>query len=141
MGEAGGPVFGEANGFAGGHLDDGEHLAGDGDDGSIRGTTDFEGAPKAEALDAFQPAVNDQMVAEFGRAFVIDFGPDDDGKALGRSHFDQAHAELFGEQGAGDFDEAQIDDIVDDAGAVCVEEHHLDGCFNARSLDGGRLGR
>jgi hypothetical protein len=48
---------------------------------------------------------------------------------------------LFRQERPGDFDKAEVDDVVDDGGAVRVEEHHLNGRLDAWSLDGGRSGR
>ena len=141
MRKARGPILGKTNGFAGGHLDNGEHLARHRDDGFIRGTANFESAPEPQPLDAFQSPVNDQPIPEFSRAFVVDLRPHDDGIVLRGGHFHEAHAELFREQRACHFDEPQVDDIVHHAGAIRIEKHHLDGRFNTRSLDGRRLGR
>jgi len=41
------------------------------------------------------------------------------------SHLDQFHTKIFGEEGAGDFDETQVSDVVHDAANISVEEHDL----------------
>ena len=84
--------------------------------------------------------MDEQFIAEPRRAPVVDLGAHYDGKSLRARHFAETHPELLREMRAGNFDEAQIDDIVDDAGAVGVEEHHLHGRFDARDLEGRRWG-
>ena len=140
VGETGRPIGWQADGFAGRHLDDGEHLPGGDDERGGGGSANLEGAPKAEPVHAFEPAVDDEVVAEDGGFAVVDFGADDDGVNVGAGHFHEAHAELPGEEGAGDFDEAEVGDVVDDGGAVGVEKHDLHGDFELRSFRGGGVG-
>ena len=141
MREARGPILRQPNWLSGRHLNHSQHLPRDGNERVVSGTADFKGAPETGALHAFQAAMDDESVAQPGGAFVIDLRADDDWIGLRRRHLDQAHAELLGEERARDFDEAQVDDIVDHSRAVGIEKHDLDGGFDTRSLDGGRLGR
>ena len=140
MGETRGPIGRQAHGFSGRHLDDGEHLSGGDDERTIGRPANLEGAPKAEAVHAFQPAVDDELVAEDGGFAVVDLGADDDGVKVRAGHVHEAHAELLGEQGAGDFDEAEVGDVVDHGGAVGVEKHDLHGDFEAGNFCGGGVG-
>lgn len=140
MGETGRPIGWQAHRFAGRHLDDGEHLPRGDDECAVGGAANLEGAPKAEAVHAFQPTVDDELVAEHGGFAVVDFGADDDGVDVGARHVHEAHAELLGEQGAGDLDEAEVGDVVDDGGAIGVEEHDLHGDFDAGSFRGCGVG-
>lgn len=135
VGVAGGPVGGEADGFALGHLDEGERLATSDEELRVGGVADFEGAPEAGAFDFFEVAVDDEFVGEFGGFAVIDFGADDDRVELGLRHFTERHAEFGGEAGAGGFDHAEVSDVVDDAAAVGVEEHDF-----FAGLNGGGIG-
>jgi hypothetical protein len=66
-----------------GDLDDGEHLAGGGDERAIRRSADFESAPETQAFDALQPAVHDEVVTQAGRALAVDPRPHHDGIVLG----------------------------------------------------------
>ena len=62
---------------------------------------------------------------ELRRAPIIDFRPDDDGVFLVLGHGGEPEAEFAGEKGARNFDETEVGDVMDDCGAVGVEEHDL----------------
>ncbi len=91
----------------------------------IDGPHDPEGAPKPDPLELVEPAFDHEPVAQFRRAAVIDLGPDDDRILLVFGHLGEAEPELFGQKGPRDFDEAQVGDVMNDGGAVRIEEHHL----------------
>ncbi len=82
MREALRPIGREAHGAAGGHLDEGEHLAALDDEGVVAGAANLEGAPKAHPLDGLDATVDDEEVAEAGRLAVVDLRTDDDGVLL-----------------------------------------------------------
>jgi hypothetical protein len=128
------PIFRKADRTAFGHLDDGHHLAAFGDEGSIGGARHFEGAPETHPLHGVHPSLHDQFVADGGGAAVIDLSADDHGEQLGLRYVGEAHADLVAEESAGDFDEAEVGNIVHDPGAIGVEEHDLDFGFK-----GGRF--
>ena len=125
---------GEAHGAAGGHLDEGKHLAALDDEGVIAAAADIEGAPEAHALDGLEAAMGDEDIAEGGGFAVIDLRADDDGVLAAGGHGAEAHADLLGEEGAGDLDDAEVGEVVDDGGAVRVEEHDLGFGLNGRGF-------
>ena len=105
MGEAGGPLGREAHGAAGGHLDEGQHLAGLNDQGVVAAAADLEGAPEPHALDGFETAVDYELIAEDGGLPVVDLCADYDGVLLDLGHGAETETHLLGEVGAGYFDE------------------------------------
>jgi hypothetical protein len=125
MGESLGPLGWEADGAPGGHLDERKHLAGLDDQCLVAAAANLECAPKAHALDGLETAMDYEDIAQYGGFPVIDLRADDDRVLLALGHGAQAHADLLGQQRAGDLDEAQIGDIVDHGSAVRVEEHDL----------------
>ena len=115
-----------------GHLDDRQHLTAFRDQRVISRPHDAEGAPKPDPLELVEPAFDHEPVAQFRRAAVIDLGPDDHRILLVLGHLREAEPELFGEKGPRDFDEAQVGDVMNDGGAVRIEEHHLHVGADAR---------
>ena len=115
-----------------GHLDDRQHLAAFRDERFINGPHDSEGAPKPNPLEPVEPAFDHEPIAQLRRAAVIDFGPDDHRILLVLGHLREAEPELFGEKSPRDFDEAQVGDVMNDGGAVRIEEHHLHVGADAR---------
>src|SRR2546423_417614 len=91
----------------------------------IRSPDNFEGAPKPDAFETVEPAFDREFVAELRRAPIIDLGPNDHRIFLCFRHRAESEPELLGQQGASDFDETEVSDVVDDRGAVCVEKHYL----------------
>lgn len=140
MGETGAPIDRQAHGFSGRHLDHRKHLSRCDDERAVGRAANLEGAPKAEAVHAFEPAVHDELVAEDGGLAVVDLGADYDRVDVRAGHVHEAHAELLGEQSARDLDEAEVGDVVDDGGAVGVEKHDLHGDFDAGSFRGCGVG-
>ena len=140
MGESGAPIDRQAHGFTGRHLDDGEPLPRGHDERAVGGPANLEGAPKAEAVHAFEPAVDDELVAEDGGLAVVDLGADHDGVNVGARHVHEAHAELLCEQSARDLDETEVGDVVDHGGAIGVEKHDLHRDFDAGSFRRGGIG-
>ena len=128
------PLGGEADGAAGGHLDEGEHLAGLHDEGVVAAAANLERAPEAHPLDGLEPAMDDQDVAEHRGLAVIDLRADDDRVLLALRHRAQPHADLLGKQRARDLDETEVRDVMHDRGAVGVEKHDL-----RLGLDGRRF--
>src|SRR5438270_403116 len=61
-----------------------------------------------------------------------DVGANDHRIFLRLGHGGEAEPECRGEQGARDFDEPQVSDVMDDGGAIRIEEHHLHFGANPR---------
>jgi len=87
-----------------------------------------------EIFAEIEAAFHHEPIAEFRCAPVIDFGPDHHRIFLGLGHLREAEAELFGEKGARNFDEAQVSDVMDDRGAIGIEKHHLQFGANERRI-------
>lgn len=120
---AGGPTIREAEGFSGGHGDEGEGLARGDEEGVVTFADHFEGAPEAGAADFFEAAADGDPVAEFCGLAVVGLGAGDDGVDLAFGHGFEIHAHEGGEAGAAGFDHAEVGEVVDHAAAIGVEEH------------------
>jgi hypothetical protein len=118
-----GPIGGEANGLAGGHLDEGEGLAASDEEGVVGGTAHLEGAPETDALHIVEAGVDRELIAQDGGALVVDLRAQHDGEDLGQRHLTQLEAEKGRQPGAGGFDHAQVGEVVHHAAAVGVEKH------------------
>lgn len=78
--------------------------------------------------------MDDKDITEDGGLPVVDLSADNNRILLALGHGTQAHADLLGKEGACDFDETKIGDIVNDGCAVRIKEHHL-----GLRLDAGRI--
>lgn len=117
------PFFGQADGAGVGELDEGQRLAARDEVRLVGGAADFEGAMEPDAFEAFEPAVDDEVVTEPGGPAVVDFGAEDDGELLALGHGAEVEAESGAEPSAAGFDEPEVGDIVDDAAGIGVEKH------------------
>jgi len=137
MGVAGFPIDRQPDRFGTGHLDEGEALAAVDHEGLIGFADHIERAPEAHAFDRIEPGADEEVIAEFGGAFVVDLGAEDDGVEAGLAHRREMPSELFGEEGARGLDVAQIREVVDHRGTIGVVKHHLDAEFELRGLGFG----
>ena len=115
-----------------GHLDDRKHLTAFRDERFINRPHNPERAPKPNPFEPVEPAFDNEAIAQLRGLAVIDFGPDNHRILLVFGHLRQAEPELFGEKSSRDFNEAQIGDVMNDGGAVRIEEHHLHVGADAR---------
>ena len=115
-----------------GHLDDRQHLTAFCNERFINRPHNPECAPKPNPLEPIEPAFDNEPIAQLRRLAVIDFGPDNHRILLVFGHLRQAEPELFREESPRDFNKAQIGDVMDDGGAVGIEEHHLHVGADAR---------
>jgi len=126
------PALRQPEQFSRWHLHQRDGLPALGDQDIIFRASDPERAPKSRPLEAVKPTLDYQSIPKLGCAAIIDLRVNDNRIPLRFRHFRQGQTEFFGEQRAGDFDEAQIDDVGDDSTAIGVEKHHLQLSANAR---------
>lgn len=117
-----------------GHLDEGERLPTGDQYGVVSHSSHFEGAPKPDALDGVQPALDHKFIAEYGGLSVINFCSQNDRVELCLRHFAELHAELCGQTGSRSFDHSEVGEVVHDAAAVGVEKHDFFVGLNGRGL-------
>lgn len=131
----------KADGFASGHSDEGERLAG-GDKRAFRRVSaakHFEFAPEARPGELGELAADEEMVTEFRGFPVVDFRARHDGEDFLFRHDAQVHAHECGQPGAAGFDHPQVGDVVDDAAAVRIEKHDFLPRLDHRPLVHGRI--
>ena len=76
---------------------------------------DSKRTPETDALEPVEPAFDDELIAQFRPAPIIDLRPDDDRISFALGHLDKRQSQFFGEERARDFDETQVGDVVDDS--------------------------
>jgi hypothetical protein len=101
--------------------------AADEEETGLGGGGDFEPDEEADFFEAEEFGGDEKMVAEAGGFEVVDFGAGDDGDESGAAHLFEGPAEGGGELGAGDFDHAEVGDVVDDSAGVGVEVVDFEG--------------
>jgi hypothetical protein len=145
-----GPGGGDALGASAGKLDSDHGLeAADEEEIGLGGGGNFELDEEADFFEAEEFGGDEEVVAEAGGFEVVDFGAGDDGDESGAAHLFEGPAERGGELGAGDFDHAEVGDVVDDSAGVGVEvvDFHWDGdaglggegSAHVKALVGGKI--
>ena len=92
------PILWQPEQFSRGHFNECEHLAAIGDHRFIFRPRNLEGAPESSAVHSVKPAFHDKPIGKFGRAPIIDLGPDHDRISLRLRHFRKGKAELLSER-------------------------------------------
>src|SRR5258707_704290 len=95
---------------------DGDHglEAADKDKVELGDGRNFEAEEEADFFHADHFSGNEEMITEASGLEIVDFGAGNDGDESGAAHLFQRPAERGGELRAGDFDHAEVGDVVDD---------------------------